>query len=110
MSPDMQCYASQTMATVMTWLARAFATFGGEPSELLFDPMKAVDTRDGRETGGTLVLNDEFQLFAAAPGVPAARAPPQTSPPRSVSTAAPTPSRPPCSSYSTMGDACYSNW
>ena len=27
--------------------------------------MKAVVTRDGRDTGGTLVLNDEFQRFAA---------------------------------------------
>ncbi len=58
-------YASQTMATVMTGLERAFTTFGGVPTELLFDQMKAVVTSDGREVGGTLVLNEEFQRFAA---------------------------------------------
>ena len=44
-------YASQTMATVMTGLERAFATFGGVPAELLFDQMKAVVTSDGRDVG-----------------------------------------------------------
>lgn len=58
-------YASQTMATVMTGLERAFTTFGGVPAELLFDQMKAVVTSDGRAVGGALVLNDEFQRFAA---------------------------------------------
>ena len=53
------------MATVMTGLERAFATFGGVPAELLFDQMKAVVTSDGREVGSTLVLNEEFQRFAA---------------------------------------------
>ena len=61
----LQFYASQTMATVMTGLEHAFTTFGGVPRELLFDQMKAVVTRDGRDTGGTLVLNHEFQRFAA---------------------------------------------
>ena len=58
-------YPAQTMATVMTGLERAFAIFGGVPAELLFDQMKAVVTSDGRDVGGTLVLNDEFQRFAA---------------------------------------------
>lgn len=61
----LQFYASQTMATVMTGLECAFASFGGVPAELLFDQMKAVVTSDGRDAGGTLVLNDEFQRFAA---------------------------------------------
>ena len=52
------------MATVMTGLERAFEYFGGVPRELLFDQMKAVVTADGRGTGGTLVLNEEFCRFA----------------------------------------------
>ena len=51
-------YATQTMATVMTGLERAFRYFGGVPSELPFDQMKAVVTSDGRAVGGTLVLNE----------------------------------------------------
>ena len=58
-------YATQTMATVMTGLERAFRYFGGVPSELPFDQMKAVVTSDGRAVGGTLVLNEEFGRFAA---------------------------------------------
>ena len=58
-------YATQTMATVMTGLERAFRYFGGVPSELPFDRMKAVVTSDGRAVGGTRVLNEEFGRFAA---------------------------------------------
>ena len=52
------------MTMVMTGLERAFRYFGGVPSELLFDQMKAVVTSDGRAVGGTLVLNEEFGRFA----------------------------------------------
>ena len=60
----LEFFETQTMATVMTGLERAFESFGGVPQELLFDQMKAVVTADGRDTGGTLVLNEEFHRFA----------------------------------------------
>ena len=61
----LEYYVTQTMATVMTGLERAFGFFGGVPAELLFDQLKAVVTTDGRTVGGTLVLNEEFARFAA---------------------------------------------
>lgn len=48
------------MATVLTGLERAFATFHSVSSELLLDQMKSVVTSHGRYTGGTFALNDEF--------------------------------------------------
>lgn len=61
----LEFFETQTMATVMTGLERAFGFFGGVPAELLFDQMKAVVTSDGRAVGGALVLNEEFGRFAA---------------------------------------------
>ena len=46
-------------------LEEAFAVFGGVPSELLFDQMKAVIIDDQREMGGKLLENLEFARFAA---------------------------------------------
>ena len=46
-------------------LESAFTRFGGVPSELLFDQMRAVVLSDGRVGGGELVLNGEFLRFAA---------------------------------------------
>ena len=46
-------------------LERAFARFGGVPTELLFDQMRAVVLSDQRVGGGELVLNAEFLRFAA---------------------------------------------
>ena len=60
----LEFYPSQTMETVMTGLERSFEYFGGVPSELLFDQMKAVVVADGRGTGGSLLLNEEFRRFA----------------------------------------------
>ena len=46
-------------------LERAFARFGGVPTELLFDQMRAVVLSDGRVGGGELVLNAACLRFAA---------------------------------------------
>ncbi len=57
-------YERQTMPVVMRGLEAAFRAFGGVPSELLFDQMKAVITSDGRRTGGRVVENREFLRFS----------------------------------------------
>ena len=57
-------YERQTMAVVMRGLESAFTYFGGVPSELLFDQMKAVVVEDNREVGGRLMENPEFLRFA----------------------------------------------
>ena len=56
-------YERQTMAVVMWGLESAFRYFGGVPTELLFDQMKAVVVEDNREIGGRLVENPEFVRF-----------------------------------------------
>ena len=58
-------YRRQTMGVLTDGLERAFARFGGVPTELLFDQMRAVVVSDGRVGGGELVLNAEFLRFAA---------------------------------------------
>jgi len=57
-------YSRKTMAHVFEGLEAAFASFGGVPSELLFDQMKAVITRDERDAGGQITENAEFLRFA----------------------------------------------
>ena len=57
-------YERQTMPVVMRGLEASFAYFGGVPSELLFDQMKAVITGDRRAEGGRLVENPEFLRFS----------------------------------------------
>ena len=59
-----QFYARQTMRTLMSGLEGSFSYFGGVPSELLFDQMKAVVIEDGRDQGGTLIENPEFMRFS----------------------------------------------
>ncbi len=54
----------QTMPVVMRGLEKSFAYFGGVPSELLFDQMKAVITDDKRNEGGRLTENPEFLRFS----------------------------------------------
>ena len=61
----LQYYERQTMTVVMRGLESAFQFFGGVPSELLFDQMKAVIIQDGRTDGGRLVENREFLRFSA---------------------------------------------
>lgn len=58
-------YPRQTLATVISGLEEAFASFGGVPQELLFDQMKAVIVEDQRADGGRLLENPEFLRFAA---------------------------------------------
>ena len=58
-------YRRQTMAVLTEGLERAFARFGGVPTELLFDQMRAVVLSDGRVGGGELVLTAEFLRVAA---------------------------------------------
>ena len=57
-------YERQTMGVVIRGLEESFACFGGVPSELLFDQMKAVVIADGRGSGGRLVENPEFRGFS----------------------------------------------
>ena len=57
-------YERQTMPVVMRGLEKSFAYFGGVPSELLFDQMKAVITDDKRNEGGRLIENPEFLRFS----------------------------------------------
>ena len=57
-------YERQTMPVVIRGLERSFAYFGGVPSELLFDQMKAVITDDRRHEGGRLIENPEFLRFS----------------------------------------------
>ena len=61
----LQCYARQTMRTLMSGLESAFAYFGGVPRELLFDQLKAVVLEDRRPAGGRVLENPEFLRFAA---------------------------------------------
>ena len=61
----LQFYPRQTMAVLMGGLEEAFAFFGGVPTELLFDQMKAVIIEDERAIGGKLLENAEFMRFAA---------------------------------------------
>ena len=61
----LQYYERQTMATVVRGLEAAFAFFGGVPSELLFDQMRAVVVGDHRSEGGRLLENREFLRFSA---------------------------------------------
>ena len=58
-------YRRQTMAVLTAGLENAFTRFGGVPSELLFDQMRAVVLSDHRVGGGELVRNAEFLRFAA---------------------------------------------
>ena len=60
-----QFYPRQTLTVLMRGLEESFAAFGGVPSELLFDQMKAVIIDDQREIGGKLLENLEFARFAA---------------------------------------------
>lgn len=57
-------FPRKTMVHLMEGLEAAFAFFGGVPTELLFDQMKAVIIEDGREDGGPLLENAEFLRFA----------------------------------------------
>ena len=61
----LQYYERQTMAVVMRGLEAAFGYFGGVPSELLFDQMRAVIVEDGRPSGGRLIENPELVRFSA---------------------------------------------
>lgn len=56
-------FTNQTMQVLMEGLEAAFDAFGGVPSELLFDQMKAVVIEDGRDEGGSLIENGEFLRF-----------------------------------------------
>lgn len=58
-------YPRQDMRTLQNGLEEAFQFFGGVPSDLLFDQMKSVITRDLRLLGGDLVKNAEFLRFAS---------------------------------------------
>jgi transposase len=58
-------YPRQTLATVITGLEEAFRYFGGVPTELLFDQLKAVIVDDQRADGGKLLEHPEFLRFAA---------------------------------------------
>jgi len=61
----LQFYSRQTMAVLIRGLERSFEFFGGVPSELLFDQLKAVIIDDERLSGGKLLENAEFVRFAA---------------------------------------------
>jgi transposase len=61
----LQFYTRQTLAVLTRGLEDAFAYFGGVPSELLFDQMKAVIVEDQREIGGRVLENPQFARFAA---------------------------------------------
>ena len=60
----LQYYERQTMVVVMRGREAAFGYFGGVPSELLFDQMKAVIVEDGRPSGGRVAENPEFLRFS----------------------------------------------
>lgn len=60
----LQFFSRQTMEHVFEGLEAAFSYFGGVPSELLFDQMKAVVIKDERSDGGRLTENAEFLRFA----------------------------------------------
>jgi transposase len=57
-------YPRQTLATVVVGLEEAFRYFGGAPSKLLFDQLKAVIIEDHRREDGKLLENAEFLRFA----------------------------------------------
>ena len=59
-----QFYTRQTMKALMHGLESSFSYFGGVPSELLFDQMKAVVIEDSRYDDGALVENPEFMRYA----------------------------------------------
>ncbi len=61
----LQFYPRQTMGVLMRGLEEAFAFFGGVPTELLFDQLKAVIQDDRRPQGGRVLENPEFLRFAA---------------------------------------------
>jgi transposase len=61
----LQFYPQQTMAVLMRGLEAAFTFFGGVPTELLFDQLKAVILQDHRPQGGRVLENPEFLRFAA---------------------------------------------
>ena len=61
----LQFYERQTLAVLTRGLETAFGYFGGVPTELLFDQMKAVVVSDRRGQGGRLAENPEFVRFAA---------------------------------------------
>jgi transposase len=61
----LQFYPQQSMAILMRGLEAAFAYFGGVPTELLFDQLKAVVLHDHRPLGGRVLENPEFLRFAA---------------------------------------------
>jgi transposase len=57
-------FPRKTMAHLFEGLDEAFGFFGGVPSELLFDQMKAVVLSDERSEGGRISENAEFLRFA----------------------------------------------
>jgi len=59
-----QFYPRQDLATLMLGLDACFTAWGGIVSDLLFDRMRSVLTRDERLTGGGLVHNLELLRFA----------------------------------------------
>ena len=61
---SLRCFERQTMPVVMRGLDIAFRYFGGVPTELLFDQMKAGIIKDGRAKRGQLVENPEFLRFS----------------------------------------------
>ena len=63
-----QFYERQTMAVLMRGLESAFGYFGGVPSELLFDQMKAVIVPDNREIGGRVIENPDFFVLPPTGG------------------------------------------
>lgn len=61
----LQFFSRQTMAVLIRGIEQSFEFFGGVPSELLFDQLKAVIVDDERLVGGKLLENAEFLRFAA---------------------------------------------
>ena len=57
-------YERQTLPVLVRGVEAAFRYFGTVPQELLFDQMKAVVIKDGRERGGWLVTSPEFRSFS----------------------------------------------
>ena len=57
-------FERQDMDTLTKGLEQSFNSFGGVPTEVLFDQMRSVVTADNRDSGGTLVENFEFMRFA----------------------------------------------
>lgn len=59
-----QFYPRADLRTLMHGLEQCFHAWGGVATELLFDQMRSVITRDDRLAGGTLVRNLEFLRFS----------------------------------------------